>query len=191
MVCGHWARISKYLSTVSTSLIARFMGPVWGRHVPCGPYDGPMNLTIWDGAFDWFVIRSVLFRSAFRLHFELYIVTVLLYAEYYWSLLCCWLWWYMLVVYKQPTIQSHSYVMGRSWSVHPKGHICCWLTLTSQKAVWCYNCTWYFCCGAPGSWWAGVCRVFHLLWCVITSAPCPYNDCYGVTREILAISAVT
>ena len=29
-------------------LIARFMGPIWGRQDPGGPHVGPMNLAIWD-----------------------------------------------------------------------------------------------------------------------------------------------
>ena len=28
-------------------LIARFMGPIWGRHDPGGPQMGPMNFAIW------------------------------------------------------------------------------------------------------------------------------------------------
>ena len=28
-------------------LIARFMGPIWGRQDPCGRHVGPMNLAIW------------------------------------------------------------------------------------------------------------------------------------------------
>ena len=30
------------------SLIARFMGPIWGRQDPGGPHVGPMNFAIWD-----------------------------------------------------------------------------------------------------------------------------------------------
>ena len=29
------------------SLIARFMGPIWGRQDPGGPHVGPMDFTIW------------------------------------------------------------------------------------------------------------------------------------------------
>ena len=32
------------------TLIARFMGPIWGRQVPGGPHVGPMNLAIWAPA---------------------------------------------------------------------------------------------------------------------------------------------
>ena len=32
------------------ALIARFMGPTWGRHDPGGPHVGPMNLVIWVGS---------------------------------------------------------------------------------------------------------------------------------------------
>ena len=31
------------------SLIARFMGPAWGRQDPGGPHVGPMNFAIWGG----------------------------------------------------------------------------------------------------------------------------------------------
>ena len=31
-----------------TSLIARLMGPTWGRQDPGGPHVGPMNFAIWD-----------------------------------------------------------------------------------------------------------------------------------------------
>ena len=30
-----------------TALIARFMGPIWGRQDPGGPHVGPMNSVIW------------------------------------------------------------------------------------------------------------------------------------------------
>ena len=29
------------------SLIARYMGPIWGRKDPGGPHVGPMNFAIW------------------------------------------------------------------------------------------------------------------------------------------------
>ena len=32
----------------ATCLIARFMGPIWGRQDPGGPHVGPMNFAIWD-----------------------------------------------------------------------------------------------------------------------------------------------
>ena len=31
------------------TLIARFMGPIWGRQDPGGPHVGPMNFAIWVG----------------------------------------------------------------------------------------------------------------------------------------------
>ena len=31
-----------------TSLIARFMGPIWGRQDPGGPHVGPMNFAVWS-----------------------------------------------------------------------------------------------------------------------------------------------
>ena len=34
-------------TSTTSILIARFMGPTWGRQVPGGPHVGPMNLSIW------------------------------------------------------------------------------------------------------------------------------------------------
>ena len=34
-----------------TSLITRFMGPIWSRQDPCGHHVGPMNFAIWDCNF--------------------------------------------------------------------------------------------------------------------------------------------
>ena len=31
----------------NSALIARFMGPIWGRQGPVGPHVGPMNFAIW------------------------------------------------------------------------------------------------------------------------------------------------
>ena len=43
---------TRYITFVNfswkASLIARFMGPIWGRQDPCGPHVGPMNFAIWD-----------------------------------------------------------------------------------------------------------------------------------------------
>ena len=36
------------LLDIKLSLIARFMGPIWGRQDPGGHHIGPMNLAIWD-----------------------------------------------------------------------------------------------------------------------------------------------
>ena len=33
---------------IITSLIARFMGPIWGRQDPGGPHVGPMDFASWD-----------------------------------------------------------------------------------------------------------------------------------------------
>ena len=33
---------------VNLSLIARFMGPIWGQQDPGGPHVGPMNFAIWN-----------------------------------------------------------------------------------------------------------------------------------------------
>ena len=34
--------------TPETPLIARNMGPIWGRQDPGGPHVGPMNFAIWS-----------------------------------------------------------------------------------------------------------------------------------------------
>ena len=40
-----FSRVYVYLDTF---LIARFMGPIWGRQDPGGPHVGPMNFAIWN-----------------------------------------------------------------------------------------------------------------------------------------------
>ena len=35
------------------TLIARFMGPIWGQQDPGGPHVGPMNLAIWEAIMCW------------------------------------------------------------------------------------------------------------------------------------------
>ena len=40
--------IHVYLPQYVLSLIARFMGPIWGRQDPGGPHVGPMIFAIWD-----------------------------------------------------------------------------------------------------------------------------------------------
>ena len=48
---------------LSTSPIARFMGPtwrsIWGRQDPGGPHVGPMNLAIWDNICDSVTYHSM------------------------------------------------------------------------------------------------------------------------------------
>ena len=42
-------RKSAHLGLLTSTLIARFMGPIWGRQGPGGPHVGPMNFAIWVG----------------------------------------------------------------------------------------------------------------------------------------------
>ena len=46
------------------SLIARFMGPTWGRQDPGGPHVGPMNFAIWDSSTRNHVGQLFQFRSS-------------------------------------------------------------------------------------------------------------------------------
>ena len=43
---GRYRQVSLYRQ--HASLIAKFMGPFWGRQDPGGPHVGPMNFAIWD-----------------------------------------------------------------------------------------------------------------------------------------------
>ena len=38
----------QFISQVNDTLIAKFMGPIWGRKDPGGPHVDPMNLAIWE-----------------------------------------------------------------------------------------------------------------------------------------------
>ena len=41
-----------------SSLIARFMRPIWGRQDPGGPHVGPMNFAIWVGLISVFIMGT-------------------------------------------------------------------------------------------------------------------------------------
>ena len=41
----------------TATLIARFMGPIWGRQDPGGPHVDPMNFAIWDAFWLWDIVR--------------------------------------------------------------------------------------------------------------------------------------
>ena len=41
----------KKMFHMEATLIARFMGPTWGRQNPSGPHVGPTNLAIWEHTY--------------------------------------------------------------------------------------------------------------------------------------------
>ena len=60
-------------NTMMASLIARFMGPTWGRQDPGGPHVGPMKFAIWDMQmilfclfvfFSWYIHLPIFVRVA-------------------------------------------------------------------------------------------------------------------------------
>ena len=52
--------------SLKITLIARFMGPIWGRQDPGGPHVGPMNLAIWVAHWSlgdpYVIIELIIFK---------------------------------------------------------------------------------------------------------------------------------
>ena len=59
-------------------LVARFMGPIWGRQDPGGPHVAPMNLAVWDASIchrvpgpNFYHRRSQTFTNAHNILFRI------------------------------------------------------------------------------------------------------------------------
>ena len=71
-----------YCGLIGSSLITRFMGPIWGRQNPGGPHVGPMNLAFWIvtthyrvWSLYWIIMKHSLYLNFWRLRFWMFLIS--------------------------------------------------------------------------------------------------------------------